>query len=668
MCPAEHNPLGDDRPDTRKAVELGKAGRVDVDPRGGRRLGDVRGRPLLRSERYADLLAIRESRGQIEALDVACLQRPTGGGDRVVYPRAERKLIQPGTHHRAADVDEDDCRRRRSGAGTSCYDRRARRGLDDDRRRCRPLQKERGDTHRDHANDPDGETAAVSSDPVAQPIAGHASLTPAASALAPIRVRALPHAARGIRRERTSTSCYTLRRMAVAHAARSAARGRVLFVAREPDETLRTFLPIVDCLEERHGLQSRVLFHHPPGEWARSELERRRVAFREYELPARLLPARLLQSRIGRFGSVKMLDEIGRFLHAKALAHRALERERPSAVVVIQDTLLLERFLVRRANRLGIPTLVVQWAFNYTQAMYDRLRGIQQGRPDTVLSSAPIRRRLAPLTGAAYRGLLRALGLSFRHANSYGGGEARLFAVWGEAFKEQYTAQGVRDKRIVVTGHPTHDAAYARAASIDDHERARIRARYRLPPDGPLVLYATQPVLWRRVIGPAELEANVRAIAASVAAVGTQLVLKLHPRERPEDYAFSGGLDPPVAVLTRAEIPDLVAACDVFVSSSSSTVLLAMMLDRPIVTVNFNQVPHFDYFEPLGGALHTRSPAEFTRALPLALSDEPTRARLERERRRVLDRYTRFDGRATERLAGLIVGAVDRSQRRPTLG
>ncbi len=455
--------------------------------------------------------------------------------------------------------------------------------------------------------------------------------------------------------------------MAVAHSARSADAGRVLFVAREPDETLRTFLPIVDCLEERHGLESRVLFHHPPGEWARSELERRGICLREVELPARILPARLLQAGIGGSKSVRTLDEIARFLRARALARRALDREQPRAVVVIQDTLLLERFLVRQANRQGIPTLVVQWAFNYTQAMYDHLRGIQHARPTAVQTSASRSRLLAPVTSAAYHALLRTLGLSFQHANSYGGGEARLFAVWGEAFKAQYTAQGVRHKRIAVTGHPTHDAAYARAASIDDRQRARIRARYALPTDGPLVLYATQPVLWRRVIGPAELEANVRAIAASVAAVGAQLVLKLHPRERPEDYAFTKRLDPPIPVLTRAEMPDLVAACDLFVSSSSSTVLLAMMLDRPIVTVNFNQIPHFDYFEPLGGALHTRTPAEFARALPLALADEPTRARLARERRAVLDRYTRFDGQATDRLAGLIVGAIADSQHRPRL-
>ena len=444
--------------------------------------------------------------------------------------------------------------------------------------------------------------------------------------------------------------------------ARGVSSGPVLFVAREPDETLRTFLPVIDRLRDCHGRESRVLFHHAAGEWAREELARRSVLTRRVDLPepgsgVALVPNRLARTRYGR-----TVDEIGRLWRARRLAREVLTAERPAAVVVIQDTLLLERFLVREANRRGVPTLVVQWAFSFPQAMYDRLRAIQSGRGTGAerRNGASRGRLLAPLTRAAYRGVLGGLGLRFELANSYGGGEARTFAVWGEAFKEQYVAQGVRGKQIVVTGHPSHDAAYARATTLTEADRAEIRARYGLPHDRSLVLYATQPVLWRRVITPAELAANVRAIAAAVAEAPGQphLALKLHPRERVEDYAFCADLDPPVQIIPSAEMADLIAACDVFVSSSSSTVLLAMMLDRPIVTVNFNQVPHFDYFESVGGTLHTRTPEQFAAAIRLALGDEPTRERLGRERRMVLDRYTRFDGRATERLAGLIVEGI----------
>jgi CDP-Glycerol:Poly(glycerophosphate) glycerophosphotransferase len=455
--------------------------------------------------------------------------------------------------------------------------------------------------------------------------------------------------------------------MARPSSTRSAESGRVLFVAREPDETLRTFLPVIDRLREHDGLASRVLFHHRPGEWARAELARRGVGLRRVRPPHRKRPTGPRATALSRYAAT--VEEIGRLARARSLAQGVLARERPAAIVVIQDTLLLERFLVREANRRGLPTVVAQWAFSYPQSMYDRLRAIQLGTGvdgSARRDGSRARRLLAPATRAAYRGVLAGLGLSFDLANSYGGGEARLFTVWGEAFKEQYAAQGVRDKRIVVTGHPSHDAAFARAATLDDRERARIRERYGLPPDGMIVLYATQPVLWRRVIGPAELEANVRAIAQAVAASpgGARLVLKLHPRERAEDYAFCAALEPPVRVIPRAEMADLVAACDAFVSSSSSTVLLAMMLGRPIVTVNFNRVPHFDFFEPLGGTLHTRTPAEFAGAIRLALADDPTRERLARERRDVLARYTRFDGRATERIAGLIAQAIAESRGR----
>ena len=439
----------------------------------------------------------------------------------------------------------------------------------------------------------------------------------------------------------------------------------VLFVAREPDETLRTFLPVVDALRDRHGVASRVLFHHVPESWARDELTGRGLVPDEVAVPSNWLATTPPFQRLGLRAPGRTIDEVGRFWQARTLARSILDARRPAAVVVIQDTLLLERFLVREANHRGVPTLVVQWAFSFPQALYDRIRELQYGPRAGQRRRGPLGRVAGPLTARAYRGVLDALGLSFDLVNSYGGGEARLFAVMGEEFREQYLAQGVVEarKRIVVTGHPTHDAVYRRRQTLTDTERRTIRAQYGLAGDEPLVLYATQPVLWRRVVSREELQANVRAIAAAVrqAPGSPRLVLKLHPREQAEDYAFCAELDPPVTVLPRAEIVDLIAACDAFISSSSSTVLLAMMFGRPIVTVNFNQVPHFDHFEGIGGTLHVRSHEDFARAMGQVLADAATRERLAIERSAVLDRYTRFDGGATERIAGLLVAAMGRA-------
>jgi hypothetical protein len=431
----------------------------------------------------------------------------------------------------------------------------------------------------------------------------------------------------------------------------------VLFVAREPDETLRTFLPVIDRLQAANQRACVVLFHHPPSAWARAQLASRGVTIDEVALPATVLPGGL-----ARAPGARTVDEVARLWRAHSLARAALARHRPSAVVVIQDTLLLERFLVREANRRGLPTLVVQWAFTFPQTMYDRLRTIQHGRTQQATRRSRPRQLLASLTSRAYRSTLRALGLGFDLANSYGGGEARLFAVMGEAFDEQFRSQGIRGKRIVVSGHPTHDAVFQRARSIDAAERARIRADYGLPADRTIVLYATQPVLWRKVISRETLERNVRAIAAAVAKrPGCDLVLKLHPREDAADYAFCATLDPSVRVVEQAEMPDLIAACDLFVSSSSSTVLLAMMLDRPIITVNFDAVPHFDQFEPIGGTLHVRTHADFAAGLDRLLDDPASNLEFRKRRAEVVARYTRFDGHATERIANLVIEAIGES-------
>ena len=435
----------------------------------------------------------------------------------------------------------------------------------------------------------------------------------------------------------------------------------VLFVAREPDETLRTFLPVIDVLAARDGVRSRVLFHHQPGSWALDELARRSVVVSHAALPGSVVP-----ERWSRVRGLPTVDEIVRLRRVRGLAHAFLDRHQPDAVVVIQDTLLLERFVVRRANGLGIPTLVVQWAFSFPQSMYDRLRTIKQGQMAQGGRTGLAQRLVGPLTGRAYQAMLAALGVRFHLVNSYGGGEARQFAVMGEAFRQQFVEQGVTGKEIVVTGHPTHDAVFRQAQALDLPRRQEIRQQYQLAADKTVVLYATQPVLWRKVMTHETLRRNVEAVALAVHRdSGRQLMLKLHPREDPADYAFCADLDPPVQVIPRAELPELIAVCDLFVSSSSSTILLAMMLDRPIVTVNFDEIPHFDQYVGIGGTLHVRSHSEFAEAVEKALYDESTRRSLAAQRHSVLERYTRFDGHAAERIASLISEPIKRSGQAP---
>jgi hypothetical protein len=423
----------------------------------------------------------------------------------------------------------------------------------------------------------------------------------------------------------------------------------VLFVAREPDETLRTYLPVIDEILRR-GQQAKVLFHHWPSEWARDELLDRGVAWWHVTVPDRESIAWLPD--VPKAGRARAsLAELGQLRATRALARRIIDQEQPAALIVIQDTLLLERFLVRWANRLGIQSVVIQWAFNFPQDYYDRLRGIKAPQ------SRPSHKGRASL--GLYRAAQRALDVDFALVNSYGGGEARSFAVMGPHFAEQYRAQGVSGKAIVVTGHPLHDAAFRRSKDMTNTELGLLREKFTIHPDEHVVLYATQPFFWRGVITPEELRQNIHAMNAAVSVLGSdfRLTVKIHPRESADDYAFCANLQPPVRVIPRADMTELIAIADIFISSSSSTVLLAMMLDRPIITVNFNQVLHFDFFEALGGTLHVRTYEELAGALERIIQEEATRSELAASRQAALARLARFDGHAAERVADLLVGA-----------
>ena len=306
----------------------------------------------------------------------------------------------------------------------------------------------------------------------------------------------------------------------------------VLFVAREPDETLRTFLPVIAELRRR-GRDCRVLFHHQPSPWALEELHKLGASIHQV-----LLPQRKLAGRLAPFG------ELWQHREARRLARQLLDALDPAAVVVVQDTLLLERFLVREANRRGRGTLVVQWAFTYPQAMYDRLAAIKRGDAAETLDGTRARAMVGTnvLRIRPYPLLQRLLGVRFDLFNSYGGGEARVFAVMGAAFRDQFLAQGVRKERIEITGHPLHDAAFAQRQDLTPSRVATLKRWYGLPAQARVVLYATQPVLWRAVISREQLVENVQALGRAVATLGPEwlLVLKLHPRESLADYAGAG--------------------------------------------------------------------------------------------------------------------------------
>jgi len=336
--------------------------------------------------------------------------------------------------------------------------------------------------------------------------------------------------------------------------------------------------------------------------------------------------------------NVRMRDEV----------RRVLDRERPLAMVLTTDTAFPEAMFVRVGQRLGIPAVCVQWAFSLPQGHYDAMRAAPSaGKPRTGIA----RRGMRAVAGILDLIASHALGLSFRFRRTFGGGESRGLAVMGEAFADQFEAQGVDPARIMVTGHPMHDDLITRDKMRSRGEVLQILGLE----DERIVLFTTQPHLHYGMLSRTEWECfTLQVCEAALLDERNRLVVKIHPRESLHEYESLLGMRQGCAIIQDMDIVSLTEAADAVVTQFSTTALTAMGLMRPVVLANFMELSGAEFFSGIEGLSVARTPNELVLRLEELLENESTRLMACREQRQALGRYALVDGLSSERLADFI--------------
>jgi hypothetical protein len=341
----------------------------------------------------------------------------------------------------------------------------------------------------------------------------------------------------------------------------------------------------------------------------------------------------------------------------RRLSRQIIASYQPVAVLLTGDTGLGNASVVRVANESNIPTILIHWAFSMPQSYYDEFRSKAEQQEGKDRDS--LRRFYRAIRRMAAEWLLRRLDLPFQFAHSFGGGEARRFAVMGDAFVDQFARQGVSREKMVVTGNPEHDAHYYRRLATDSATAKRHVCDELGLPLRPLAVFATAPLVG--FISSDEQRRITSILVENVLeSTDCSLVVKLHPRDE-MDYAFVKEYGSRVAVCKEYDLIALVEACDVFISHGSSTILLAMAWGKPAVTLSFTSWTVGDYFAELGGTLLVKDPDRLSSALVSALRNDQVRERLLAEQQQVVSHYMKFDGRVVERLVSLIEGEIAES-------
>lgn len=381
-------------------------------------------------------------------------------------------------------------------------------------------------------------------------------------------------------------------------------------------------------------------------------------------------------------------------VRVKRWAEGLLSQVRPVAVLVCDDRTPLELAVIRLANRASLPTVVMHWAFSNLQVDYDMQRqallerfgesakkesfmfGTQSWLGDSQSNgSASFRTNLdklytrRPLWLRPFLGmrkwvtqgltakLKRMADVDYQWIRIYGGGEARYFAVLGPAYLEQFATEGVPRGKMVVTGLIDHDALYNLEQEDIDRLRQQVITDFQCDAQRPIAYWATRPSVedgYPAEAGREEVQTILKALLAR--RERWQVMIKLHPRTNVERFRSWLDDQPDVMVVKDYDKTALLCACDLFLSTYSTTILDALAFDKPVFCYNLLRIPGGDIFsERIGGVMHARYANEVEPQLALLLDDAATQERLRQERGQARQQYVVFDGRVAERVADLLL-------------
>ena len=298
-----------------------------------------------------------------------------------------------------------------------------------------------------------------------------------------------------------------------------------------------------------------------------------------------------------------------------------IEKENVKAVAIADESSFCNKSLLVAAYPKKIPTLVVQTGVMGANNLF-----LEYGSTVAELEGSPSKHPLFPSKFSVY-----------------GDGSRDILKEAGYPFYDS----------ITVTGQPRYDILTRASETFDAEE---FRRKLNIPPDKKLVLIASQPsstfgnseVFLRNVLQALKADPRIRIVIKP----------KPHPSDAAEKWhrqlAEKMGVE--VIVLPRnSDTNEALYACDVLITFFSTVALEAIILDKPVVTVNLTDQPDPIPYAQSGVALGVYKAEDIAPAVKKALNDRKTRTRLKQGREKYLyQQFYKLDGQATKRVVDLI--------------
>jgi hypothetical protein len=255
--------------------------------------------------------------------------------------------------------------------------------------------------------------------------------------------------------------------------------------------------------------------------------------------------------------------------------------------------------------------------------------------------------------------MLAAALLQIMPANPWtlGGGRAWYMAVESEYVRKSFEGQGTPSEKLIVTGKPRYDKV-AHWWRDQESVRREICAELGLAPEKPLLVCAVPQLAEHELLSWPEHWREIDFLFASLAHAhpDVNIVISLHPKSDAAQYA-------PLAdkynmlIAYKHGFDQLVPICDLFVSTFSSTVTLAIACHKPAIVVDFYGL-NYDFFDKVPGTIVVCEKSDLVPTLRRIFTDRVYYRSLVGGQAQAAETWSYCDGHATDHIVASIADLV----------
>lgn len=227
-------------------------------------------------------------------------------------------------------------------------------------------------------------------------------------------------------------------------------------------------------------------------------------------------------------------------------------------------------------------------------------------------------------------------------------------ALWGLSDKKYMEKFGVKGERLVVTGSSLHDNVSIK--KISDRKGEELFEKLKLDKNKKTIMLASQAFegLW----GEKTIEEIIELLVTSLKdSADKQLIIKLHPREEDKmPKKIVERYNAKNVAITKKEfnIDDIINISDVMITINSTCIYDAILLNKPVITVNLIKLPEKAGYVESGACIGVYKKEDFENALNKALDKKFGKKLAIGRRRFIKEHFYKVDGKAGERIARLI--------------